>query len=148
EPAEGGVTLLEILHNAQGVQVVVEEVALGTHGGVERLLAGVAERWMADVVHQSQRLHQVHVEPQLGRDGARNLSYLDRVRQTVAEVVGKATREYLRLGLQTSKGAGVDDPVAIALEGIAIGMWRLRTAPYARILRPHRVVSQHRTISP
>ena len=53
-----------MLHDAQGVQVVVEAQADAAHALVERLFAGVAERRMADVVGQGQRLGQVFVQPQ------------------------------------------------------------------------------------
>ena len=55
QAAKGGVALLEIFDDAQGVQVVVEEEAMIAHGGVERFFAGVAEGRMAEVVHQRQR---------------------------------------------------------------------------------------------
>ena len=56
QSAEGGVALLEIFHDAQGVQIVVEEQAVLAHGGVERLFAGVTKGRMAEVMHQRQRL--------------------------------------------------------------------------------------------
>ena len=55
QAAKGGVALFEIFHDAQGVQVVVEEESVGAHGGVERFFAGVAERRMAEVMHQRKR---------------------------------------------------------------------------------------------
>ena len=73
QPAESGVAQLEVLHDAQGVQVVVEEKAVRAHGDVERFFAGMAERRMADVVNQSERLDQIHVQAELSGDGAGDL---------------------------------------------------------------------------
>ena len=51
--------MLEILDNAQRVQVVIEVAAVRAHGGVESVLAGMPERRMADIVRQRQRLDQI-----------------------------------------------------------------------------------------
>ncbi len=51
------IALLEFFHDAQRVQVVIERPAVGTHERVQRPLSCVAERGMADVVHQRQGLH-------------------------------------------------------------------------------------------
>ena len=81
---------------------------------------------------------------QRGGDGARNLRHLHGVRQARAEVVGVAAGEDLRLVLQAAKGARVDDAIAVALEGIAVGMRRLGIAASARILHANGVSSEHK----
>ena len=80
---------------------------------------------MADVVHQRQRFDQIDVQWNCIGDGARDLRYLDGVRQTGAEVIGVAAGEDLRLIFQTAESARVDDTVAVTLKIIAIGMRRL-----------------------
>src|SRR6266550_264017 len=65
QPAKGSVAYLKVFHDAQRVQVVVEEKTLGAHGGVERLLSRVPEGGMADVMHQGKSFSQVHVEAAL-----------------------------------------------------------------------------------
>ena len=49
------------------------EAAVFLHAGVERVLPGVAERRMAEVVRQRHRLHQVFVQRHDARDGAADL---------------------------------------------------------------------------
>ena len=56
EATKGSIALLEVLDDAQGVQVVIEEEPVGSHGGVERFLSGMTERRMAEIMHQRQRL--------------------------------------------------------------------------------------------
>src|SRR5579863_5408899 len=79
EAAEGGVALLEILDDAEGVEVVVEEKAVGAHGGVERLFAGVAEGRMAEVVDQGERFGEIYIEGEGAGDGAGDLCDVDGV---------------------------------------------------------------------
>ena len=143
QPAESGVTDFEVFHNAERVQVVIERKPVLAHGGVERFFSGVAERRMAEVVHQGERLHQIGVQSKLRGDGARDLRHLDGVRQPVAEVVGVTAGENLRLRLQTAKGAGMDDTIAVALKVVAVGMRRLGMAASAGVFYAHRIVGEH-----
>src|SRR3990167_1476533 len=129
EPGEGGVALLEALDDAQGVEVVVKLVAAGAHQLVELVFAGVAEGRVADVMHERQRFAEVGVEPERPGDGAADLRHFERVGQTVAEVVGVAPGEDLRLGLEAAESAGVDDAVAVALVVVAVRVRRLGIAP-------------------
>jgi len=57
-----GVTLLEVLDDAQGVEVVVEAQSVALEAFIEGTLAGVAEGGMADVVDQRESLCKVLVE--------------------------------------------------------------------------------------
>ena len=143
EAAEGRVALFKIFHDAQGVQVVVEKKAVGAHGAVEGLFAGVAEGGMAEVMDQSEGFHQIDVEAELRGDGAGNLRNLEGVGEAVAEVVGIAPAEDLGLGFEAAEGAGVDDSVAVALKIVAVGVGRLGKAASAGVLRVHRVAGQH-----
>ena len=65
--------------------------------GVERLLAGVAERRVADVVRQAQRLGQVLVEPERAGDHAADLRDLEAVGQADAVMVAVGGDEHLGL---------------------------------------------------
>ena len=125
------------------MQIVIEEEAVLAHGRVERLFAGVSKGRVADVVDQGQSLHQVHVQAELGRDGAGDLRHFEGVGQAVAKVIGEAAGKDLGLGFQPAKGAGVDDAVAVALKVVAIGMLGLGNAASAGLLHPHGVVGQH-----
>ena len=143
QAAEGGVALFEIFDDAEGVQVVVEEEAVLAHGGVERFFAGVAEGRMADVVDQGQGFGEIDVEAERSGDGARDLRDFEGVGEAVAEVVGVAAGEDLRLGFEAAEGAGVDDAVAIALKVVAVGMRGFGEAASAGVLDVHRVGGQH-----
>ena len=60
--------------------------------------------------------------------GARDLRHLDGVRQPVAEMIGQAGGEDLRLVLQAPKRPGMHNAVAIALECVAVRVRQLRIA--------------------
>ena len=97
----------------------------------ERFFAGVCERRMPDIVNEGEGLRQIFVEPEHVRDCAGDLRHLDRMGQAVAEMIGDAGREDLRLVFQTAKSARVDDAVAVALEGVAVRMPGLGISPPA-----------------
>jgi len=98
---------------------------------------------MSDVVDQRKGLGEIFVEAKHGCDGARDLRNFDGVRQPVAEMIGEARRENLRLGFQAAEGARVDDAVTIALEGVAIGMIRFGIAPAAARINGETKALQH-----
>src|SRR5918997_494958 len=99
-------------------------------GAVEHVLADVAERWVAEVVAEPDRLREVLVETQRAGDRARDLRGLERVRQPRAVVIALGRDEHLRLVLEPAERLAVDDPVAVALE---------RRAQPAVLLRPRAV---------
>ena len=112
----GGVALLEVLDDAQRVEVVVEAEAVALEALVQGALAGVAEGRMADVVDQCQRLGEVFVEAERAGAGAGDLRDLDGVGQAAAEVVGGAAGEDLGLAREAAEGARLHDAFAVALE--------------------------------
>ena len=122
EPGMRGVALLELLDDAEGMQVVVEAQAVFAHGRVERALACVAERRMADIVDQREGLAKVFVEVERLCDRAGDLRDLESVRQPAAEMVGRTVGKDLGLARHAPEGAGVGDASAIALERGAIGV--------------------------
>ena len=118
------VALLEVLDDAEGVEVVVEEAAVTAEALVEGALAGVAKGRVADVVDEGEGLGEVLVEAEGGRDGAGDLSYFDGMGEAGAEVVGGAAREDLGLAGETAEGASLDDALAVTLERGAAGTVR------------------------
>src|SRR5712671_442203 len=122
---------------------MVEKQAVGTHGGIERLFARMAEGRMAEVVYEGEGFSQVYVEAEGSGNGARYLRDFDGVGEAVAEVVGVAASENLSLIFETAEGASVDNAVAVALEIVAIGMRRFREAASAGMFHLHRVGGQH-----
>ena len=92
------------------------EAAEPRHALVERVLAGMAEGRVAEVVRQRQRLGQVLVEPEGAGQRPGDLAHLDGVGQPGAEMVALVIDEDLRLVLEPAEGGGMDDPVPVALE--------------------------------
>jgi hypothetical protein len=131
--------VLEIFNDAKRVQVVIEGEPVLAHGGVEGFFSGVAEWGMADVMHQGQGFDEVNVQSQLCGDGARDLRDLERMRKPIAEMIGIAAGEDLGLGLQPTKRARMDYPVAVALKVVAVGVLRLRMTASAGILHGYGV---------
>ena len=115
EAVELGVMPLELGDDAQSVAVVVEAAVL-SHAGVERILAGVPERRMAEIVAKRDRFREIVVEPQGASERARDLRHLDRVGKAGAEMVALVIDEHLSLMGETAEGGGMDDAVAVALE--------------------------------
>ena len=124
EPVELRVAALERGDDAQRLRVVVEAAEAGQRG-VERALAGVAERRMAEIVRKRHRLRQVLVEPERARQRAGDLHDFERVGQPRAVMVALVIDEHLRLVGEPAEGGGMDDAVAVAAEIVARGGWRL-----------------------
>ena len=83
---------------------------------VERLLADVAERRVAEVVAEPDRLGQVLVQPERAGHRARDPAGLERVGEPGPVVVALGRDEHLGLVLEAPERLRVDDPVAVALE--------------------------------
>ena len=76
QAGEVGVLGLQVVDDAQRLQIVLE-AAVVAHAGVECVLAGVAERRMAQIVRQRDRLDQRFVQAQRVRHGARDLRHFE-----------------------------------------------------------------------
>ena len=98
--------------------VVVEPAGVGERRG-QRVLAGMAERRMAEVVGEAQRLGQILVEAERAGDGPADLRDFEAVGQADPEMVAVGSDEHLGLVAQAAEGDRVDDPVAVALEDVA-----------------------------
>jgi hypothetical protein len=115
EPVELGVALLQQIDHAQRLQVVLEAAVLA-HAGVQRILPGVAERRVAEVVRQRHRFDQVLVQVEQAGDGAADLRHFQAVGQPRAEQVALVVHEHLGLVFQAAERGRMDDAVAVALE--------------------------------
>ena len=138
EPVEGGVAALERGDDAQRLRIVVEAAGIG-EAAVERALAGMAERRMAEVVGERQRLAQILVEPERAGERAGDLRDFERVGEPGAEMVALVEDEHLRLVGQPAEGGGMDDAVAVAAEIGAGRRRRLRAQPAAALGRVGRI---------
>ncbi len=75
---------------------------------------------MAEVVSQADGLDKVLVAAQRARQGAADLGDLEGVGQAGAEIIALEVDENLGLVFEAAEGGGVDDAVAVALEGGAV----------------------------
>ena len=103
------------------------------HAVVEGGLADVAERRVAEVVPERDRLREVLVQPERPSDVAGDPARLERVRQPRAVVVALRGDEHLRLVLEAAKRLRVDDPVAVAHERRAVVGIGLGLVPVSRV---------------
>ena len=129
EPGEFDVFLLEALDNAQGMEVVVEGIAVPGHQTRQHGFTGVPEGRMSDVVGKRQRFHQVPIQPQRLGGRAADLRHLERMRQAISKVVGITACEDLGLVFEAAECARVDDAVAVALVIVAVGVRGFGVAP-------------------
>src|SRR5687768_8368668 len=74
-----GVTLLELIDDAQRLQVVLEP-AVFAHAFIERVLPGMSERGVPQIVREADGLGERLIDPQRSRDGAANLGDFERMR--------------------------------------------------------------------
>src|SRR5579863_556858 len=122
------VALLELLDDAQCVQIMVKAASLRAHQSIEPLFSGVPERGMADVVHQRERFGKFGVQMERRGNGAGNLRDFQGVRQAIAKVVGESRGENLSLRLQAPESTRMDHAIAVAGKVAAIGVSLLRMA--------------------
>ena len=95
---------------------VVVEAAEQAEALVERALAGMAERRVAEVVAERGGLGEILVEAERPGDGARHLRHFQGVGQAVAEVVALVEDEHLGLVGEPAERRRMDDAVAVAAE--------------------------------
>ena len=93
------------------------EAAMVAHQLIELALAGMAERRVAEIMGERQGFGQVLVEPERPGDGAGDLGDLDRMGESGAVMIALVIDEDLGLVLEPAEGGGMDDAVAVALEG-------------------------------
>jgi hypothetical protein len=82
---------------------------------VERVLARMAERRVADIVGQAQGLGQILVEPERAGDHPADLRHLQAVGQADAVMIAVGRDEDLGLVTQPAERDRMDDPVAVTL---------------------------------
>ena len=91
----------------------------------------MAERRVAEVVRQRQRLGKILIEPERARQRAGDLGDLQRMGQPGAEMIALMEDEDLGLVCEPPEGGRVNDAVAVAAKGVARGARRLRMEPAA-----------------
>ena len=133
EAVELGIATLERRNDTEAVAVMVEAAVIGEARG-QGVLAGVAERRVAEIVAESGGLGEILVEAQIPGDRAGDLGHLDGVGQPGSKMVALLVHEHLGLVRQAPESGGMDDAVAVALIGGARGRGGLGEQPPARFL--------------
>src|SRR5439155_25469863 len=116
EPREARVSLLEKLHHAEALAVVLE-APVGFHALVERVLPRVAEGRVTEVVAQRDDLAEVLIQPDRAGDRAGDLRGLRRVGEPRPVVVALVVDEDLGLVGEAPERRRVNDAGAVALKG-------------------------------
>src|SRR6185312_8855733 len=98
--------MLERCDDTQGLGIVVEP-AVSFQTGIERPLAGMAERRMAEIMRQRQGFGEILVETELPGQRAGDLRHFQRVRQPGAIMITFMEHKYLGFVLQTAKSRGM-----------------------------------------
>ena len=118
QAVEIGVADFQLGDDAQGLGVVVEAFIV-PHALVELVFPGMAERRMAEIMREREGFGEVFVETERAGDAAGNLGDFEGMRQAGAVMIALMSHENLRFLLQAPESSGVDDAVAVALEGRA-----------------------------
>ncbi len=127
-----GVTLFELVDDPERLQVVLE-AAEGAHAGIECVLAGMAERRMAQVVREADCLGQRLTEPERYGNRATYLGDFEGMREARTIQVAFVIDEDLGLVHQPPESGGVDDAIAIPLVFAAPGGRRFRVPAAPRL---------------
>ncbi|MGY2936177.1 hypothetical protein ACVWZ6_005779 [Bradyrhizobium sp. GM6.1] len=133
EPVEFGIALFQGRNDAERLGVVIEAAKI-LQAGVQRPLAGVPERRMAEIVGERQGFREVLVQPELPGQRAGDLRHLQRMGQPGAVVVALVEHEHLGLVFQPAERGGMDHPVAIPSKRAAGPAWRFRDQSAATAL--------------
>jgi hypothetical protein len=122
--------VFELLDHPEALEIVVESAGEELGQG---LLARVAERRVADVVAQGDRLGQVLVQAERLGDRPADGRDFEGVGQARAVMVAVGGQEDLGLVFEASEALGVEDAIPVALEGRAEGVRSFLALAAARI---------------
>ena len=86
------------------------------HAGVERVLPGMPEGGVAEIVAKRDGFGEIVVEAERARQRPRDLRHLDGVGEAGAEMIALVIDEHLGLVGEAAEGGRMDDAVAVALE--------------------------------
>ena len=125
---ELGIVPFQSGDDPDGLRIVVEP-AIRLHRIGQGVFTCVPERCVAQIVRQGHGFRKLTVQAKRAGDGPRDLRDLDRMRKTRPKIVALVLHEDLCLVLQPPEGAGVNDPVAVALKTRPEGALLLRKEP-------------------
>ena len=118
EPRPFRIRAFQRHQRAQRMAVVIES-ARARHRRLQRILPGMAERRMTDIVSKAECFGKILVQSQRASDRAADLGDLQAVRQADAEMIAIGGKENLRLVSQPAETDRMNDSIAIALKGVA-----------------------------
>ena len=101
-PSKVGIAAFQRRHDAQGLGIVVK-AAEGAQAIVERALARVPERRVAEIVRKRERLGEILIETERARQRPRDLGDFERVGEPCPVVIAFVKNEDLRLVLSRRK---------------------------------------------
>src|SRR5690242_10706779 len=104
---------------------------MGGEAPIERTLAGMPKRRMTEVVGQCQCFSKVFVETKRACERAGDLRDFERMGEPGTEMVALVKDKNLRLVSKAAEGGRMNDPVAIAPEGVSGRTCRLVVKPAA-----------------
>jgi len=137
ETVEVRIWSLQLRDNSDGVRVVVKAAGIGERRA-QCIFAGMAERRMAEIVRETERLGEILIEAERPGHSPPDLRDFEAVREPDAIMVAVGSDEHLCLVAETAEGDRMDQPVAVTLENVAraararIGF---RMEPAARCVR-------------
>ena len=138
-----GVPGLQLCHHTQGLGIVIKAAKIG-HGFRQSVLARMPEGRMAEIVGERAGFGQILIHLQRPRQGPGDLGDFQRVGQARAIRIAFMGDKDLGLFLEPPEGAGMDDAVAVALEGAAHGALGLRVVTAAAVRRIAGIRGAHR----
>jgi hypothetical protein len=112
EPRELGVALFQEVHHPQGLEVVLE-AAVSAHGGIEGVLARMAEGGVAEIMGQGDGFREGFVEIQHPGHATGDLGHFQGVGEASAVEVALVIDEHLSLVHEPPEGGGMDDAVPV-----------------------------------
>ena len=134
EPVKTRVLRFEFVDDAQRLKIMLEAAEI-LHAGIERVLSGVAERRVAQIVSEAYRFRQHLVESECACNRPANLRNFQGVRQPRAIKVTLVIHEYLCLVHEPAERRRMNNPVPVSLKLPAIRSFRfIISAPEALFL--------------
>ena len=120
QPIVADIAALEPGHDADCLRIVFEP-SKRLHFPCQRILAGMSEWRVAQIMRQCDGICQVGIQPELGGQRPGDPRNLDGMGEASPEVIAIRRDKHLGLVHQPAECGRVNDPVAIALEWRAAG---------------------------
>src|SRR5260363_58175 len=107
ESVKTAVPLFEFIDHHQTLQIVFK-AAVFAHACVERVLPGMAERRMTEIVRERNRFDERFIHAQIARDRTRNLRHFQAMREPGPEQIAFMIDKNLRFAFQPSERSAMN----------------------------------------